>query len=61
MKDKLHPMLAKKTLVGANLSFDVLMAAEHGLGFPTNLLDVQGFAYMLGMHVPQHNKLGLKA
>ena len=61
VKDKLHPMLAKKTLVGANLSFDVLMPAEHGLGFPTNLLDVQGFAYMLGMHVPQPNKLGLKA
>ena len=61
VKEQLHPMLAKKTLVGANLSFDILMAADHGLGFPTNLLDVQGFAYMLGMHVPQPNKLGLKA
>jgi DNA polymerase-1 len=58
---RLHPALSTKRIAGANLPFDVLMAARHGLGFPRNLEDIQGYAYMLGYHVPDPSKLGLKS
>lgn len=61
VEDIIHPLLHSKKLRGANLGFDVLMCAEHGLGFPKELYDIQAFAYMLGRHVPNPSALGLKA
>lgn len=61
VEDIIHPLLNKRKLRGANLQFDVLMGAEHGLDFPDQLYDVQGYGYMLGLHVPDPSKLGLKS
>jgi len=61
VEDIIHPLLKTRALRGANLGFDVLMAAKHGLGFPRRLYDVQGYGYMLGLHVPNPKELGLKA
>jgi len=61
VEDIIHPLLNKRKLRGANLGFDVLMGADKGLGFPKRLYDVQGYAYMQGMHVPDPSQLGLKA
>jgi len=61
VEDVIHPLLHERKLRGANLGFDVLMGADRGLSFPRGLYDVQGYAYMLGMHVPDPSQLGLKA
>lgn len=61
VEDVIHPLLNQRALRGANLGFDVLMGANHKLGFPRRLYDVQGYGYMLGLHVPDPSKLGLKS
>lgn len=59
--DRVHPVIATKKIYGANLAFDVLHTVDDGMGFPTDLHDIQGYAYMLGMHVPDTRRLGLKS
>lgn len=59
--DRVHPVIANKGIYGANLSFDVLQTVDDGMGFPHDLRDVQGYAWMLGFHVPDPSALGLKA
>ena len=59
--ERVRPRLAQTRLRGANLGFDVLFTSRIGLGIPRGLEDIQGYAYMLGINVPDQSKIGLKA
>jgi DNA polymerase-1 len=59
--ERVRPRLAQTRLRGANLGFDVLFTSRSGLGIPRGLEDIQGYAYMLGINVPDQSKIGLKA
>lgn len=60
-QDRVRPRIAQARLRGANLGFDVLFTSRIGLGIPRGLEDIQGYAYMLGLNVPDQSKIGLKA